>query len=64
MGGERGNDLIGQGRMEGRCRGCSLVEDLEVLVQEDSGEVVDGSDGAQGHGGVSTPEQVGAEHHR
>lgn len=34
-----------------------------LLVQQGSGEVVDWSDGAEGHGVVSTPEQVGTKHH-
>lgn len=35
-----------------------------LLVQQASGEVVDWPDGAERHSVVSSPEQVGAKHHR
>lgn len=34
-----------------------------LLVQQVPGEVVDRSDGAEGHGIVPPPQQVGPEHH-
>lgn len=34
-----------------------------LLVQQAPGEVVDWSDGAEGHGVVPPPQQVGSEHH-
>lgn len=34
-----------------------------LLVQQAPGEVVDGSDGAEGHGVVPPPQQVGPKHH-
>lgn len=41
----------------------SLPIDVLMQVEQDAGEVVDWSDGAQGHGGVLSPKQIGAEHH-
>lgn len=38
-------------------------KDLVVLVQQSSGEVIDGADGTECHGSVLSPEQVGSEHH-
>lgn len=43
--------------------GAGLRKDQMLLVQQASGEVVDWPDGAEGHGVVSSPEQVGTKHH-
>lgn len=43
--------------------GFSLAENVLVQVEQDAGEVVDWSDGTESHGGVLSPQQVGAEHH-
>lgn len=34
-----------------------------LLVQQAPGEIVDGSNGAEGHGVVPPPQQVGSKHH-
>lgn len=41
-----------------------LLKDQVLLVQQRHGEVVDGADGAERHGVVTPPQQVGPEHHR
>lgn len=60
---ERGGGPRHDGRSYGGRDGASLAEDLLVQVQQGAGEVVDGADGAERHGGVLPPQQVRPEHH-
>lgn len=46
-----------------RARGRSSRKNQVLLIQQGSGEVVDWPDGAQRHGVVLAPQQVGAKHH-
>lgn len=46
---------------QGRC--FSLDENVLVQVEQNAGEVVDRSDGAESHGCVLPPQQIRPEHH-
>lgn len=46
---------------QGHC--FSLAENFLVQVEQGAGEVVDWSDGTECHGGVLSPQQIGAKHH-
>ena len=53
------------GRQEGEVGGGEVLsrEDLLVVVQQGSCEVVDGSDGTERHGSILAPKQIGPKHH-
>lgn len=50
-------------KTEQRLMGRSSGEHQMLLVQQGPGEVVDRTNGAQCHGVVLTPQQVGSKHH-